>query len=106
MPVTLEPFGDFIILEPVEESALTEMGLIIPDNEAKQKPKVGIVKAVGPDVTRCEEGHKVVFSPFTGEKLGMQVSPTDYREYHVLREDALIARYQETPDAETTKEAK
>jgi len=95
MAVKLTPFSDFLILDPVEESRLTEMGLEIPDNATKDKPRVGKVLFIGPDVTYCEVGALVLFSPFTGERLGIQVSPVEHREYHVIREDALISLYEE-----------
>ena len=96
MAVKLTPFSDFLILDPVEEDKITEMGLEIPDNSDKQKPRVGKVLHIGPDVTYCKVGDTVLFSPFTGERVGLQVSAVEHREYHVVREDALISLYQET----------
>ena len=77
---------------------MTEMGLEIPDNADKQKPRVGKVLEIGPDVTYCKQGEYVVFSPFTGERVFLQTSPVAAMEYHVIREDALIALYEETPE--------
>lgn len=93
MPIRIKPYSDFIILDPVEESRVTEMGLDIPDNADKMKPRVGKVIEVGPAVLCCKVDDVVVFSPFTGERLGLQVSPIDYKEYHIIREDALIGEY-------------
>ena len=89
----IKPFSDFIVLLPLEESTMTATGLHIPDNAGKDKPRVGKVLAIGVDVTYCKVGDTVVFSPFTGERLGLQVSPVEYVEYHIVREDALIGEY-------------
>lgn len=99
MAVVLDPFSDFLILDPVEEHTITDLGLYIPDNAGRDKPRVGTVISCGPDVTFCKPGDMVVFSPFTGERLGLQVTALQHKEYHVVREDALIALYHEYPDA-------
>lgn len=71
------------------------MGLEIPDNASKDKPRVGKVLYIGPEVTYCQVGDHVLFSPYTGERVGMQLSAVEHREYHVIREDALISLYEE-----------
>ena len=100
MSFQLKPFSDFLILKPIEEDRVTAMGLEIPDNAGKDKPRVGEVIAVGEDVTYCQIGDKVVYSPFTGETLVLQANAVDATELKVLREDALIALYIDTPPAD------
>ena len=39
------PLGERVLVERIEEDTKTSSGIIIPDN-AKEKPLVGIVKAV------------------------------------------------------------
>lgn len=96
MSIKLTPFTDFLILEPVEEAKVTEMGLEIPDNAGKDKPRIGKVLHIGPDVSFCKEGDMVLFSPYTGETVTLQRSPTETVDLKVVREDALIALYEET----------
>lgn len=93
MSILLKPYSDFIIIEPVLEDRVTKMGLEIPDNADKSKPRVGRVVDIGPNVTYCSVDDLVVFSPYTGETLFLQTSAVDNKEYKIIREDALIAQY-------------
>lgn len=98
MAVKLTPFSDFIIIKPLEEAKVTKMGLEIPDNAGKEKPRIGIVREVGPDVTFCKVGDTILYSPYSGETIFLQTSPVDNEELKVIREDALISLYEETND--------
>ncbi len=44
--MNIRPLQDRIIVERLEEETTTAAGIIIPDS-AKEKPKQGIIKAVG-----------------------------------------------------------
>ena len=43
----LQPLGDRLIVEPLEEEETTSSGIVLPDT-AKEKPQRGRVLAVGP----------------------------------------------------------
>lgn len=67
------PTGDNIIVEPIEESTVSESGIIIPDTASKERPMRGKVIAAGPgkmkdDGTRMamdvKEGDVVLFSKY------------------------------------------
>lgn len=42
------PFGDNVVVEPIEEELTSESGIIIPDSASKEKPMTGKVVSVGP----------------------------------------------------------
>jgi chaperonin GroES len=44
--MTITPLFDNVLIEPVEAEEKTASGIIIPDS-AKEKPQMGIVKAIG-----------------------------------------------------------
>lgn len=58
VPITeISPLFDYILIEPSEVSDVTPGGIAIPDN-AKEKPRTGIVLAVGPGA-RNEAGETI-----------------------------------------------
>lgn len=81
------PLGERILIERVEEDTKTSSGIIIPDN-AKEKPLIGIVKALGAKVKDnkvLKENDKVVFGKYKGAEIKL-----DSKEYIVLElEDVL-----------------
>ena len=91
----LQPLGDRLIVEVLDEEEQTVSGIVLPDT-AKEKPQRGRVLAVGPG-TRDEdgefvgmevaEGYEIVFSKYGGTeiKLGMD-------EYLILRESDVLAK--------------
>ena len=91
----LQPLGDRLIVEVLEEEETTTSGIVLPDT-AKEKPQRGRVLAVGPgsrdkdgkriamDVT---EGDEVVFSKYGGTEIKVG---TD--EYLILRESDVLAK--------------
>jgi chaperonin GroES len=94
--MNLQPLGDRLIVEVLDEEELTVSGIVLPDT-AKEKPQRGRVLAVGPGVRNQEtgeyiqmdvaEGDEVVFSKYGGTefKLG-----TD--EVLILRESDVLAK--------------
>ncbi|WP_300743560.1 co-chaperone GroES, partial [uncultured Helicobacter sp.] len=65
------PLGERVLVERVEEDTKTSSGIIIPDN-AKEKPLVGIVKAVSAklkDDKVLKENDKVVFGKYKGAEI-------------------------------------
>jgi chaperonin GroES len=93
--MNLQPLGDRLIVEVLDEEELTVSGIVLPDT-AKEKPQRGRVLAVGPGARGEEgkyiqmdvaEGDEVVFSKYGGTefKLG-----TD--EVLILRESDVLAK--------------
>jgi chaperonin GroES len=91
----LQPLGDRLIVEVLEEEETTSSGIVLPDT-AKEKPQRGRVLAVGPG-SRDEdgkhipmdiaEGDEVIFSKYGGTEIRLG---TD--EVLILRESDVLAK--------------
>lgn len=44
---TIKPLFDYILVKPLKQDQVTASGIVLPDN-AKEKPQIGEVMAVGP----------------------------------------------------------
>src|SRR5256714_15614072 len=93
--MNLQPLGDRLIVEVLEEEESTASGIVLPDT-AKEKPQRGRVLAVGPgardehgkriemDVAEGEEG---VFSKYGGSEVRLGAD-----EVLILRESDVLAK--------------
>ena len=91
----LQPLGDRLIVEVLEEEEMTVSGIVLPDT-AKEKPQRGKVLAVGPG-PRDEDGSfikmdievddEVIFSKYGGTEIKLG---TD--EILILRESDVLAK--------------
>ena len=93
--MNLQPLGDRLIVEVLDEEETTVGGIVLPDT-AKEKPQRGRVLAVGPgprddngkfvpmDVA---EGDEVVFSKYGGTEIRIG---TD--DVLILRESDVLAK--------------
>ena len=91
----LQPLGDRLIVEVLEEEETTVSGIVLPDT-AKEKPQRGRVLAVGPGA-RDEDGDyikmdvevddEVIFSKYGGTEIKVG---TD--EVLILRESDVLAK--------------
>lgn len=84
----IKPLDDRILLEPMPAEEKTYSGLIIPDS-AKEKPRVGIVIAVGTDEDlreKIKEGNKVLFAKYGGDEIDM-----NGKEYRILQRSDILA---------------
>jgi chaperonin GroES len=91
----LQPLGDRLIVEVLDEEEQTVSGIVLPDT-AKEKPQRGRVLAVGPG-NRDEdgkfvgmevaEGDEVVFSKYGGTEIKLGSD-----EYLILRESDVLAK--------------
>ena len=93
--MNLQPLGDRLIVEVLEEEEQTVSGIVLPDT-AKEKPQRGRVLAVGPGSRDdegkyipldVEEGDEIVFSKYGGTEIKVG---TD--EYLILRESDVLAK--------------
>ena len=92
----LQPLGDRLIVEALDEEEMTYSGIVLPDT-AKEKPQRGRVLAVGPG-NRSEqtgelipldvaEGDEVVFSKYGGTEIKVGAD-----ELLILRESDVLAK--------------
>ena len=93
--MNLQPLGDRLIVEVLEEEEMTFSGIVLPDT-AKEKPQRGRVLAVGPGPRdedgkylkmEIEVGDEVIFSKYGGTEIKLG---TD--EYLILRESDVLAK--------------
>ena len=93
----LQPLGDRLIVEAVEEEETTASGIVLPDT-AKEKPQRGRVLAVGSGA-RNERGEiipmevavgdEIIFSKYGGTEIKV-----DGEDLLVLRESDVLAKVQ------------
>ena len=93
--MNLQPLGDRLIVEVLEEEETTIGGIVLPDT-AREKPQRGRVLAVGPggrndkgEVVPMEvaEGDEIIFSKYGGTevKVGLE-------DLLILRESDVLAK--------------
>ena len=91
----LQPLGDRLIVEAIEEEETTSSGIVLPDT-AKEKPQRGRVLAVGPgarndkgEVVPMEvaEGDEVIYSKYGGTEIKLGAD-----EVLILRESDVLAK--------------
>ena len=91
----LQPLGDRLIVEALEEEEITASGIVLPES-AKEKPQRGRVLAVGPG-PRDDDGNnidmglevddEIIFSKYGGSDIKLGVD-----EYLILRESDVLAK--------------
>jgi chaperonin GroES len=95
MWMNLQPLGDRLIVEVLEEEETTISGIVLPDT-AKEKPQRGRVLAVGPGARDedgeyikmdLEEGDEIIFSKYGGTEIKLG---TD--DVLILRESDVLAK--------------
>ena len=93
--MNLQPLGDRLIVEVLEEEETTGSGIVLPDT-AKEKPQRGRVLAAGPGARNDKgelnpmevaEGDEIIFSKYGGTEIKLG---TD--EVLILRESDVLAR--------------
>ena len=91
----LQPLGDRLIVEVLDEEEMTVSGIVLPDT-AKEKPQRGKVVATGPgrlleSGDRCSlsvgVGDEVLFSKYGGTEIEV-----DGKEIKILRESDILAK--------------
>jgi chaperonin GroES len=98
----LQPLGDRIIVEILDEEETTVSGIVLPDT-AKEKPQRGKVLAVGPGARDedgdyikmdVEVGDEIIFSKYGGTEI--KVGTEDVL---ILRESDVLAKVVGAPVA-------
>ena len=91
----LQPLGDRLIVEVLDEEETTVSGIVLPDT-AKEKPQRGKILAVGPGARDedgdyikmdVEVGDEVIFSKYGGTEI--KVGTDDVL---ILRESDVLAK--------------
>ena len=93
--MNLEPLGDRLIVEVLDEEETTTSGIVLPDT-AKEKPQRGHVLAVGPG-SRNDKGERVALDLSDGDtiifsKYGGTEIKVGAEEYLILRESDVLAK--------------
>ena len=93
--MNLQPLGDRLIVEVLEEEETTVSGIVLPDT-AKEKPQRGRVLAVGPGSRDedgeyikmdVEEGDEIIFSKYGGTEIRLGAD-----DVLILREADVLAK--------------
>jgi chaperonin GroES len=93
--MNLQPLGDRLIVEVLDEEETTVSGIVLPDT-AKEKPQRGRVLAVGPGARDdkgehiamdLSEGDEIIFSKYGGTEIKVGVD-----EVLILRESDVLAK--------------
>ena len=102
----VQPLGDRLIVEPLEEEETTVSGIVLPDT-AKEKPQRGKVLAVGPG-PRDEDGEfikmdidvgdEVIFSKYGGTEIKLGAD-----DVLILRESDVLAKVVSSKGSRSTK---
>lgn len=91
----LKPLSDRLIVEPLNDDAVTQAGIILPDTVDKEKPEKGKVIAVGPGKSldngqvhpmSVKVGDIVLFKKYSPDEVKV-----DDKEYLVLSESDILA---------------
>ncbi|MBS0657361.1 MAG: co-chaperone GroES [Verrucomicrobia bacterium] len=93
MASKIQPLGDRVLVQPLEEKEVKKGGIIIPDT-AKEKPQEGKVVALGTG-KRDDEGKKIEFTVKVGDtvmfsKYGGTEVKLDGETFQLLREDDIL----------------
>lgn len=98
MAISLNPLGNRLVVQPIEEEEITAGGIVLPET-AKEKPQKGTVLAVGPGernekgdhvALEVEEGDKVLFAKYSGTEIKY-----DGKKLLILRETDVLAKLNE-----------
>ena len=93
--MNLQPLGDRLIVEVIEEQEITAGGIVLPDS-AREKPQRGRVLAVGPGPRdedgeyikmEVEPGDEVIFSKYGGTEITVAAD-----DVLILRESDVLAK--------------
>jgi chaperonin GroES len=91
--LSFKPLGSRVLVEPIEQEAMTAGGIILPET-AKEKPQEGKILATGPG-DRDEEGKRIALDVKVGDKIlfakysGTEVK-MDGKKLLILRESDLL----------------
>ena len=85
MSSPIKPLGDRVVAVREEASNKTASGLYLPDN-AKEKPVVAKVQAIGPDVNSVKNGDRILYKEYSTTE-----NKIDGVEYLIVKEEDILA---------------
>jgi chaperonin GroES len=85
MSTPIKPLADRVVAVRAEVATKTASGFYLPDN-AKEKPVMAEIKAVGPDVKTLKVGDKIVYKEYSTTELKI-----DGTEYLIVKEEDVLA---------------
>jgi chaperonin GroES len=94
----IQPLGDRVLVEPLEEKEIKKGGIIIPDT-AKEKPTQGLVIAIGTGKLD-DNGKKIPFNVKKGDKVlmpkygGTEVKIGE-KDFQIMREEDILGVIEE-----------
>lgn len=99
MSMNLYPLEDRVVVEPLEAEEKSPGGIYIPE-KAKEKPRQGIVLAVGPGkvgedgkvlMMAVDAGDEVLYGNWAGNDVKL-----NGKDVKILRESEILARVEHT----------
>ena len=89
MGLNVKPLADRVLIEPAAAVEKTIGGIIIPDT-AKEKPREGVVKAVGVGALgiklTVKEGDVVLYGQYSGTEIKIEG-----KDYLIMKESDIFA---------------
>lgn len=85
MSTPIKPLADRVVAVREEAKKQTASGIYLPDN-AKEKPVLADVKAVGPDVKGIKIGDKIIYKEYSTTELTINGV-----EYLIVKEEDVLA---------------
>lgn len=85
MSTPIKPLADRVVAVREVAPTQTASGIYLPDN-AKEKPVLAEVRAVGPDVKGIVVGDKIVYKEYSTTELKI-----DGTEYLIVKEEDVLA---------------
>lgn len=85
MTSPVKPLADRVVAVREEAQTKTASGIFLPDN-AKEKPVLAQIVAVGPNVTDLKVGDKIVYKEYSTTELNI-----DGVEYLIVKEEDVLA---------------
>jgi chaperonin GroES len=85
MTTPIKPLADRVVATREIAPTKTASGLYLPDN-AKEKPVMAVVQAVGPDVKTLKKGDRIVYKDYSTTELKI-----DGNEYLIVKEEDVLA---------------
>lgn len=85
MSTPIKPLADRVVATREEAQTKTASGLYLPDN-AKEKPVLAQVQAVGPDVKGIKKGDRILYKEYSTTEIKI-----DGTEYLIVKEEDILA---------------
>ena len=85
MTSPIKPLGDRVVAVREEAQTKTASGLYLPDN-AKEKPVLAKIVAVGKDIKSVKNGDRILYKEYSTTEIKL-----DGTEYLIVKEEDILA---------------